>query len=60
MLHWQISLNIGSNANCTPECERLTGQALTLRHHAGYDHSYWFIQRIVHDHIEHHAAALHG
>jgi S-formylglutathione hydrolase len=34
------------------------GQALTLRRHPGYDHSYWFIQTYIHDHIAHHARAL--
>jgi len=35
-----------------------TGQRLTLRRHAGYDHSYWFIQTFVADHVAHHAQAL--
>lgn len=34
------------------------GQALTLRMQAGYDHSYWFIQSFIADHIAHHAKAL--
>lgn len=34
------------------------GQALTLRQHAGYDHSYWFIQTFVSDHIAFHAERL--
>lgn len=34
------------------------GQPLTLRRHAGYDHSYFFIQSFVGEHIAHHAAAL--
>lgn len=34
------------------------GQALQLRRHAGYDHSYYFIQSFIEDHIEHHARAL--
>jgi S-formylglutathione hydrolase len=38
-------------------CAR-AGQALRLRRHAGYDHSYWFIQSFVEDHLRHHAAAL--
>ena len=38
---------------------RAAGQSLTLRVHAGYDHSYWFIQSFVEDHLMHHAAALH-
>ena len=35
-----------------------SGQRLRLRRHAAYDHSYWFIQSFVHEHLEHHAAAL--
>jgi S-formylglutathione hydrolase len=34
------------------------GQALVLRRHAGYDHSYWFIQTFIDDHLRHHAQAL--
>ena len=29
-------------------------QPLTLRYHAGHDHSYYFIQTVINDHIEHH------
>jgi S-formylglutathione hydrolase len=32
-----------------------SGQKLNLRRHAGYDHSYWFIQTFIKDHIAHHA-----
>ena len=35
-----------------------SGQALTLRIHEGYDHSYWFIQTVIGDHLEHHAREL--
>jgi S-formylglutathione hydrolase len=37
---------------------RKAGQPLTLRVHAGYDHSYYFIQTFVEDHLRHHAQAL--
>jgi S-formylglutathione hydrolase len=37
---------------------RKAGQPLTLRVHAGYDHSYYFIQTFVEDHLVHHARAL--
>jgi S-formylglutathione hydrolase len=37
---------------------RASGQALTLRRQAGYDHSYWFISTFMADHLRHHAAAL--
>lgn len=33
-------------------------QKLKLRQHAAYDHSYWFIQSFIADHIDHHAAIL--
>jgi S-formylglutathione hydrolase len=33
-------------------------QALELRMHAGYDHSYYFIQSFVEDHLRHHAKVL--
>ena len=35
-----------------------SGQKLTLRRHEGYDHSYWFIQSFIADHIAHHADTL--
>ena len=35
-----------------------SGQDLTLRRHEGYDHSYWFIQSFMADHIAHHARVL--
>ncbi len=34
------------------------GQALILRRHAGYDHSYYFIASFIEDHLRFHAAAL--
>ncbi|NIE79141.1 S-formylglutathione hydrolase [Asaia sp. As-1742] len=34
------------------------GQPLTLRYHEGYDHSYWFIQTVIRDHVAHHARLL--
>ena len=34
------------------------GQALQLRRHAGYDHSYYFIASFIEDHLRHHAQAL--
>ncbi len=38
-------------------CEQ-NGQALLLRQHAGCDHSYWFIQSFIEDHLRHHAQTL--
>ncbi len=35
-----------------------SGQSLTLRLQPGYDHSYWFIQSFIADHLAHHAKAL--
>ncbi|MFO7179082.1 MAG: S-formylglutathione hydrolase [Pseudomonadota bacterium] len=37
-----------------------SGQKLALRRHAGYDHSYYFIQTFIDDHLAHHARALCG
>lgn len=37
---------------------KASGQKLKLRRHEGYDHSYWFIQSFVADHLRHHAALL--
>ena len=34
------------------------GQSLSLRRHPGYDHSYWFIQTVIADHVAHHARIL--
>ena len=34
------------------------GLSLTLRRQPGYDHSYYFIQTFVEDHLKHHAAGL--
>ncbi len=34
------------------------GQRLALRRHPGHDHSYWFIQSVIADHLAHHAAIL--
>ena len=31
---------------------------LTLRHQAGYDHSFFFVSSFIDDHLRHHAAAL--
>ena len=35
-----------------------SGQKLTLRRQDGYDHSYYFIQTFMQDHLRHHAEAL--
>jgi S-formylglutathione hydrolase len=37
-----------------------SGQNLDLRMREGYDHSYYFIQSFVENHLRHHAAALRG
>ena len=36
----------------------LLGDAVTLRLREGYDHSYWFVQSFVEDHLRHHAQVL--
>ena len=38
-------------------CAR-AGQALRLRRHAAYDHSYYFVATFIGDHLRHHARAL--
>ncbi|MBV1836502.1 S-formylglutathione hydrolase [Acetobacter estunensis] len=40
------------------EAAKAAGQKLTLRRQAGYDHSYWFIQSFIEDHMNHHAELL--
>lgn len=35
-----------------------SGQELVLRRHEGYDHSYWFIQSFIEDHLKWHAEKL--
>lgn len=35
-----------------------TGQVLTLRRHAGYDHGYYFVSTFMADHLAHHARIL--
>ena len=37
---------------------RDAGQPLTLRMQPGYDHSYWFVQSFIEDHLRHHARTL--
>lgn len=37
-----------------------TGQGLTLRRHAGYDHGYYFVSTFIEDHLAHHAQRLLG
>jgi S-formylglutathione hydrolase len=41
------------------EAAARAGQRLTLRRHAAYDHSYWFIQSFAGDHLAWHAERLH-
>lgn len=37
---------------------RQSGTTLRLRHHAGYDHGYYFISTFMEDHLRHHAQHL--
>jgi S-formylglutathione hydrolase len=39
-------------------CQQV-GYPLTLRHHADYDHGYYFISSFMEDHLRHHARQLH-
>ncbi|MBL4803973.1 MAG: S-formylglutathione hydrolase [Alphaproteobacteria bacterium] len=40
------------------EACKAAGQALTVRKHEGYDHSYFFIQSFIDDHLQWHSDAL--
>ncbi len=40
------------------DAAKSSGQSLTMRRHPGYDHSYWFIQSFVDDHLAWHAEQL--
>ena len=40
------------------EAARVSGQKLTLRRHAGYDHGYYFVQSFIDEHLAFHAARL--
>ncbi|MGN6424473.1 MAG: S-formylglutathione hydrolase [Asticcacaulis sp.] len=40
------------------QAAQAAGQPLTLRRHAGYDHSYYFIQSFIDDHLTFHARRL--
>jgi S-formylglutathione hydrolase len=40
------------------EAAKASGQQITLRRHAGYDHGYFFIQSFVADHLAHHKGQL--
>jgi S-formylglutathione hydrolase len=40
------------------EAFRAAGIPLTLRYHAGYDHSYYFMASFMADHVAHHARLL--
>ncbi len=46
--------------NLLEEAAKSSGQKLTLRFQEGYDHSYYFIQTFMEDHLRHHAKALNG
>jgi len=50
------------NSQLQPEAlesaARQSGQQLTLRCHAGYDHSYWFVQSFIAEHLAWHARQL--
>ena len=40
------------------DAARASGQDLTMRRQEGYDHSYWFIQSFIADHLQWHARDL--
>jgi S-formylglutathione hydrolase len=42
------------------DAARASGQALTVRRHAGYDHGYFFIATFMDDHLRHHTQKLYS
>jgi len=40
------------------EAAAKSGQKLTVRRHRDYDHSYYFIQSFIEDHLRHHEEGL--
>ncbi|NLE48840.1 MAG: S-formylglutathione hydrolase [Sandaracinaceae bacterium] len=42
------------------EAAKTAGHPLEIRMREGYDHSYFFVQTFIEDHIRHHAKALHN
>jgi len=46
--------------NLLKEACEAVGQPLQLRIHEGYDHSYYFVQSFMGDHLRHHAEILIG
>jgi len=46
------------NPHLLEKAAKDSGQKLTLRYHEGYDHSYFFIQTFIEDHLRHHHQAL--
>ena len=65
--HHELLVDQGSDDQFLPtqlypekldETCRKAGQALTLRMQAGYDHSYYFIQTFMPEHVAHHAGVL--
>jgi S-formylglutathione hydrolase len=51
-------LDVQLRPQALEEAAKASGQDLTLRRQAGYDHSYWFIQSFIADHMNWHARHL--
>ena len=54
----EASLAAQLHLNELEQAAASSGQNLTLRCQTGYDHSYWFIQSFVKNHVAHHARHL--
>ena len=57
MLHPLLNL-VAAQPQLLADACAAAGQKLTLRQHAGYDHSYYFITSFIAEHIAFHAARL--
>jgi S-formylglutathione hydrolase len=51
-------LKVQLNPESLETAAAASGQQLTLRRHAGYDHGYYFIASFIGDHLRHHARVL--
>lgn len=51
-------VNLQLQPDALEAAARVAGQKLMLRRHPGYDHSYWFIQTFVADHLIWHSERL--
>ena len=56
-IHGSDDVDIPVSPELQAACDA-ANQPLQIRMQPGYDHSYWFIQTFIEDHLRHHAAVL--